>query len=83
MQTEKTNLRRFVTIVKGQVDQTLLTNLEQKASQAAGNKRYKSDAFTFVRVIHSVNGRRELIIYLYQPDIVKFFELGSLSMGRQ
>lgn len=83
LQTEKTNLRRFVTIVKGQVDQTLLTNLEQKASQAAGNKRYKSDAFTFIRVIHSVNGRRELIIYLYQPDIVKFFELGSLSMGRQ
>lgn len=82
METEKTNLRRFVAMIKGQIDAQLVSSLEQKALQIAGNKRYKADTFSLARLIHTRNGRRDLVLFLYQPEIGKFFELASLAMNR-
>ena len=41
MHSEKVNLRRFVAMIKGQIDAQLVGSLEQKALQLAGNKRLK------------------------------------------
>ncbi|MDD3145870.1 MAG: hypothetical protein PHD82_01100 [Candidatus Riflebacteria bacterium] len=82
METEKNNLRRFVAMIKGQIDAQLVSSLEQKALQIAGNKRYKTDTFSLMRLIHTRNGRRDLVLFLYQPEIGKFFELASLAMNR-
>lgn len=80
--TEKLNLRRFVAMIKGQIDAALVGTLEQKALQLAGGKRYKNDSFTYLRVLHTRFGRRELILSLYQPDVLKFYELASLTLNR-
>lgn len=82
MLSEKVNLRRFVAMVKGQIDAQLVGSLEQKALQMAGNKRFKTDTFTLMRLIHTRTGRRELLLFLYQPDTGKFFELASLPMTK-
>jgi KaiC/GvpD/RAD55 family RecA-like ATPase len=80
--SEKINLRKFVAMVKGQIDAQLVGKLEQKALQLAGNKRLKTDSYSLMRVIHSRYGRRELLLYLYQPDFVRFFEIASIPLGR-
>ena len=82
MLSEKVNLRRFVAMVKGQIDAQLVGSLEQKALQMAGNKRFKTDTFTLMRLIHTRHGRRDLLLFLYQPDTGRFFELASLPMAR-
>ncbi len=81
-ETEKTNLRKFVALVKGQVDATLVANLEQKSLQLCGGKRLKSDTYTFFRFIHNRNGKRDLMLYLYQPDMGRFFELATVPLSR-
>lgn len=80
--SEKTNLRKFVAMVKGQIDAQLVGSLEQKALQLAGGKRYKSDTSSFARVIHTRSGRRELVLMMLQPDSGRFFELASLPLQR-
>lgn len=80
--TEKANLRKFVAMIKGQIDAQLVGSLEQKALQMAGGKRYKGDTNSFVRLIHTRSGRRELILMLLQPDTGRFFELASLPLQR-
>ncbi len=82
MHTERTNLRRFVAMVKGQVDAQLVASLEQKALQLAGGKRLKTDSFGIVRLIHTRSGVRELILYLYQADLARFFELAAIPLQR-
>lgn len=82
MFSEKVNLRRFVAMVKGQIDAQLVGNLEQKALQLAGGKRYKTDTFNLVRLVHTRTGRRDLLLFLYQPDLAKFFELAAINMSR-
>ncbi len=80
--TDKTNLRRFVALVKGQVDNNLITNLEQKALQFSGGKRLKNDTYSLLRLIHNRNGRRDMILMLYQPDMGRFFELATVPLSR-
>lgn len=80
--SERVNLRRFVAILKGQVDAQLVGSLEQKALQLAGGKRLKTDTYSLLRLLHSRNGRRDLLLYLYQPDLIRLFELASLAMNR-
>jgi hypothetical protein len=80
--SEKLNLRRFVAMVKGQIDAQLIGKLEQKALQLAGGRRCKNDSYTNLRLIHSRLGRKELILCLYQPDYVRFFEIASLPISR-
>lgn len=82
MLSEKVNLRRFVAIIKGQIDPALVAKLEQKAVTLAGGKRYKSDTFSLQRLLHARSGRRELTLCLYQPDMTRFFELASLQLNR-
>ena len=82
LETEKTNLRKFVALVKGQVDAALVANLEQKALQLCGGKKLKSDSYNFSRVIHNRNGKRDLILFLYQPDMGRFFELATVPLSR-
>jgi len=82
MLSEKVNLRRFVALLKGQIDAQLVGSLEQRALQLAGGKRLKTDTYSLVRLLHSRNGRRDLLLYLYQPDFVRFFELASTVMSR-
>lgn len=81
MHSEKVNLRKFVAMVKGQIDAALVASLEQKALQMAG-KRLKTDSYCFFRLIHTRSGRREIMLNLYQPDLLKFFELASMPMQR-
>lgn len=80
--SEKVNLRRFVAMVKGQIDADLVGSLEQKALQLAGGKRLKTDSYALVRLIHSRSGRREILLYLYQPDLLKFYELATMPLQR-
>ncbi|GAB4279184.1 MAG: hypothetical protein Kow0029_22960 [Candidatus Rifleibacteriota bacterium] len=80
--SEKLNLRRFVAMVKGQIDPQLVGKLEQRALQLAGGKRLKSDTYSFFRVIHTRNGRRELVLYLFQPDFVRFHEVASMPLSK-
>lgn len=80
--SEKLNLRRFVAMVKGQIDAQLIGKLEQKALQLAGGRRSKNDSYTFLRLIHARAGRNELLLFLYQPDFVRFFEIASLPISR-
>lgn len=80
--SEKVNLRRFVAMVKGQIDADLVGNLEQKALQLAGGKRLKTDSYTLARLIHTRSGRREILLYLYQPDLLRFYELASMPLQR-
>jgi len=54
----------------------------QKALQLAGNKRLKTDTYTLMRQIHTRNGRRDLLLFLYQPDLGRFYELAALAMTR-
>lgn len=82
METERNNLRRFVAMIKGQIDAQLVSSLEQKALQTSNNKRYKTDTYSLMRLIHTRNGRRDLVLFLYQPEIMKFFELASLAISR-
>lgn len=82
MLSEKTNLRRFVAMVKGQIDAELVGSLEQKALQLAAGKRYKADTYNLVRLIHTRTGRRDLLLFLYQADLTRFFELAAISMSR-
>lgn len=82
MLSEKVNLRRFVAMVKGQIDAQLVGNLEQKALQMASGKRFKTDTYNLVRVIHTRTGKRDLLLYLYQPELVKYFELASINISR-
>ncbi len=80
--TEKVNLRKFVAMMKGQIDPQLVGKLEQMALQAAGGKRLKSDSYSLFKVIHTRSGRREVVLYLYQQDFSRFFELGAIQIGR-
>jgi hypothetical protein len=80
--TERLNLRRFVAMVKGQIDAQLVGKLEQKALQLSGGKRIKSDTYSLIRVIHNRYGRRELFLYLFQPDFVRMLEVASLPLTR-
>jgi archaellum biogenesis ATPase FlaH len=80
--SEKLNLRRFVAMVKGQIDAGLVGKLEQKALQLSGGKRLKSDTYSLLRLIHSRYGRRELLLFLYQPDFVKMHEIASITLNR-
>lgn len=82
MLSEKVNLRRFVAILKGQIDAQLVGSLEQRALQMAGGKRLKTDTYSLLRLLHSRSGRRDLLLYLYQPDLIRLFELASLAMSR-
>ncbi|MBR4328730.1 MAG: hypothetical protein IKP71_02665, partial [Candidatus Riflebacteria bacterium] len=82
LETEKTNLRKFVALVKGQVDAALVANLEQKALQLCGGKKLKTDSYCFSRIIHNRNGKRDMILFLYQPDMGRFFELATVSLSR-
>ena len=82
LETEKTNLRKFVALVKGQVDAALVANLEQKALQLCGGKKLKTDSYCFSRVIHNRNGKRDMILFLYQPDMGRFFELATVPLSR-
>ena len=82
IETEKTNLRKFVALVKGQVDATLVSNLEQKALQLSGGKRLKTDSYSFSRIIHNRNGKRDMVLFLYQPDMGRFFELATVPLSR-
>ncbi|PKL51007.1 MAG: hypothetical protein CVV42_01515 [Candidatus Riflebacteria bacterium HGW-Riflebacteria-2] len=82
MLSEKVNLRRFVGLLKGQIDAQLVGSLEQRALQLAGGKRLKTDTFSLLRLLHSRNGRRDMLLYLYQPDFIRFFELASTVMSR-
>lgn len=79
---EKVNLRKFVAMVKGQIDPALVATLEQRALQLAGGKRYKTDTFAFARLLHSRYGKRELFLYLYQPDRVRFHEIASIPITK-
>lgn len=80
MISEKVNLRKFVAMIKGQIDPSLVAKLEQKALAQA--KRYKSDTYSLMRLLHARSGRRELTLCLYQPDMTRFFELASLQLNR-
>lgn len=80
--TEKTNLRKFVAMIKGQIDAALVGKLEQKALQMAKGRRLKTDTYSLFRIIHNNNGNRELFLYLYQPDSNVFHELASLQLNR-
>lgn len=80
--TERAHLRKFVGMIKGQIDPQLVAKLEQKAVQMSGNKRLKSDAFSVFRLIHTRSGRREMTLMLYQPDLLSFFELISTQIGK-
>ncbi len=82
MLSEKVNLRRFVAMIKGQIDAQLVGSLEQKALQLAGNKRFKTDTYSLMRLIHTRTGRRDLLLFLYQPDSGRFFELAALALSR-
>lgn len=82
MLSEKINLRRFVAILKGQIDAQMVGSLEQRALQLAGGKRLKTDTYSLLRTLHSRNGRRDMLLYLYQPDLIRLFELASLAMTR-
>lgn len=80
--TDRSNLRKFVALVKGQVDTALVNSLEQKALQFSGGKRLKNDTYSFLRLIHNRNGKRDLMLFLYQPDMGKFFELATVPLAR-
>lgn len=80
--TEKTNMRRFVALIKGQIDPALVANLEQKAMQLCGGKKLKTDTYSLARVIHNRNGRRDMLLFLYQPDMGRFFDLASVGLSR-
>ncbi|HNX74808.1 MAG TPA: DnaB-like helicase C-terminal domain-containing protein [Candidatus Rifleibacterium sp.] len=82
IETERNNLRRFVAMIKGQIDAQLVSSLEQKALQTANNKRFKTDTYSLMRLIHNRLGRRDLLLFLYQPEVMRFFELASLAMSR-
>ena len=82
LNTSKVNMRKFVALIKGQIDPALVSNLEQKALQLCGGKRLKSDTYSLARVIHNRNGRRDMILYLYQPDMGRFFDLATVGMGK-
>ena len=82
MLSEKVNLRRFVAMLKGQIDAQVVSSLEQRALQLAGGKRFKTDTYSLLRLLHSRNGRRDMLLYLYQPDLVRLFELASIAMTR-
>lgn len=82
LQSEKVNLRKFVAMVKGQIDAALVGSLEQKALQLAGGKRLKTDTYTLAKLIHTRSGRREILLYLYQPDLLRFFELATIPLQR-
>ena len=75
LDTKKAHLRKFVGMIKGQIDPQFIAKLEQKALQMANNKRLASDAYSLCRVIHTRSGKREMILMLYQPDLLSFFEL--------
>ena len=80
--TEKTNMRRFVALIKGQIDPELVANLEQKAMQLCGGRKLKTDTYTLARFIHNRSGRRDMLLMLYQPDMVRFFDLASVGLSR-
>ncbi len=82
LETEKTNLRKFVALVKGQVEPTLVASLEQKALQLSGGKRLKTDTFSLFRLIHNRTGKRDLMLFLYQPDMGRFFDLASAALSK-
>ena len=82
LNTEKTNLRKFVALVKGQVDQALVTSLEQKALQLSGGKRLKTDSYSLFRIIHNRTGKRDLMLFLYQPDMGRFYDLATVQLSR-
>lgn len=79
--SEKVNLRRFVAMIKGQIDAQLVGKLEQKALQLSGGKRFRSDTYTLFKVIHTRHGRRELMLYLYQPDLIRFLDVASMPLA--
>ena len=82
LDTEKAHLRKFIGVMKGQIDPQLVSKLEQKAKQVSGNKRLASDAYSMHRLIHTRSGRRELTLMLYQPDLLSFFELTGIRIGK-
>lgn len=82
LESAKTNMRKFVALIKGQVDPALVSNLEQKAMQLCGGRKLKSDTYSLARIIHNRNGRRDMFLYLYQPDMGRFFDLASVSLSR-
>jgi hypothetical protein len=82
LDSEKNNLRKFVALVKGQADPALVANLEQKALQLAGGKRLKSDTYSLFRILHNRNGKRDMLLFLYQPDMGRFFDLASVPLSR-
>lgn len=82
LSTDRTNMRKFVAMVKGQVDPALVANLEQKALQLCGGKRLKSDSYSILRLIHNRSGRRDMLLMVYQPDMGRFFDLATVPLSR-
>jgi archaellum biogenesis ATPase FlaH len=82
LNTEKANLRRFVAMVKGQIDASVVGSLEQKALQLAGGRRLRSDTYSLARLIHTRTGRRDQLLFLYQPDFFKMYELATMPLQR-
>lgn len=80
LQTEKINLKKFIAITHGKVEQPIVEKYEKFFSQHVGNTKSKNDTYTLARVIHSRFSVRSLILYYYQRDLQTFIEGPSIPL---
>ncbi|MBF0547471.1 MAG: hypothetical protein HQM08_23730 [Candidatus Riflebacteria bacterium] len=81
MQSEKTNLQKFLTFAQGKVDPAVVQKIEAGFQKASGDKR-RFDTYSLLRILHARNGYRQVILYYYQRDLFRFFEGPSIPLSR-
>ncbi|MBF0408617.1 MAG: hypothetical protein HQM10_14805 [Candidatus Riflebacteria bacterium] len=81
LQSDRTNLQRFLTFAQGKVDPAVAQKIEGSMLKSAGEKR-RFDTYSLLRIIHARNGFRQMILYYYQRDLFRFFEGPAMPVSR-
>jgi hypothetical protein len=82
LQSERTNLKKFLAMSQGKAEPEAVAKLEAHMAQQAGGKKLRNDTFSLVRVLHARGGARQAILFLYQRDCGRFFEGPAVPLGR-
>lgn len=79
---ERINLRKFLAMSQGKVDPAVAEALEKRLYQAAAGVRHRNDTYCLARLLHARTGTRSALLFLYQRDLIRFWDGPSMPIGR-
>lgn len=80
--SERINLRKFLAMSQGKVDPAVAEALEKRLYQAAAGVRHRNDTYCLARLLHARAGIRSALLFLYQRDLIRFWDGPSMPIGR-